>query len=482
MFNNILNKIKQNTDWKLVSVLILAFVIRVIDLNYNGPYIDESFHTAVLKFGNVFYITGEAYLWPVISYFVYKIGGIIAVRFVAGVFGTLTVGFVYKIAEIFSRKFNKDNNYVGFLAALVFSLSAPALFVSTLGGYDAMAFMLYALGFWQLAKGIEKNKSLPLFWGAVFLTLSAATRYMVFIYLPVAIIYAIYSRNSDNKKKILYYFLFPLATLFTVYWLLNKDHIISSIWLALNLEIELLASQSIIYVFKNLFISVWPIILLSVAGSLIYIVKAIKNKSREQIINILFLAGATSLIFIYHIYSGNDLAMNRNLTMAVMFGSIISGLVLNSLISYRGKIKYIIIVILAVILFWQAKTVVAKYRDWPDWRPVVKAVRDLGLSDKIIWCTAYHGGLGNVWQLRAEFGSGVDIDSPWYAPESFPYSPDSEGVLKVASKKKIPIVVGPLEGWKLEVGSSVDGYKIKKVIKLNNDMPTVYIFEIEKSS
>ncbi len=482
MFNNILNKFKQNTDWKLISVLIVAFVVRVIDLNYNGPFVDESFQTMVLKFGNVFYITGEAYLWPVISNIFYKIGGIIAVRFVAAVFGTLTVGFVYKIAEIFSQKFNKDNNYVGFLAALVFSLSLPALCVSTLGGHDAMAFMLYALGFWQMAKGIEKNKSLHLFWGAFFLTLSAATRYMLFIYLPVAAIYAIYSINLNNRKNILYYFFFPLSVLFTTYWLFNKGHIISSIWFAVNSVKYFLADQSTRYIFKNFFISVWPIILLSVAGSLIYIVKAIKNKSRDQIINILFLAGATSLIFIYHIYSGNDLAMNRNLTMAVMFGSIISGLVLNSLISYRGEIKYIISAFLAIVLFWQAKTVLAKYRDWPDWRPVVKAVRDLGLSDKTIWCTAYHGGLGNVWQLRAEFGSRVDTASPWYVPDNLPYILNSEGVLKVALKNKIPVVVGPIEGWKLGVGSIVDGYKVKAVIELPNNAPTVYIFEIENNS
>jgi 4-amino-4-deoxy-L-arabinose transferase-like glycosyltransferase len=160
------------------GVLAVAFATRVADLDYNGPFIDESFHSIVHAYGNVPYLTGEVFLYPQISRFVHAFAGGIGARALSALFGTLTVACVYRLAERIAGHFVPAERrwFVGAAAALLYSLSPPALFVSGFANYYALSVFLFALGLGWTLRGVETGRPAALAAGAVALVAAFATR------------------------------------------------------------------------------------------------------------------------------------------------------------------------------------------------------------------------------------------------------------------------------------------------------------------
>ncbi|MBI4981741.1 MAG: EamA family transporter [Candidatus Omnitrophica bacterium] len=482
-----------------LAILATFFVLGVTCL-FSPPFIDESFIsiaiTIVKKTGNLFYMTGNGVIFPSIAYLVSKICGIYSVRVMNLMLGVLTAGFIYKISQIFSNELVVKDNKSPFFSTLLFSLSFPVLFVSSIGTYDAFAFMLYACGFWQLAKGITQNQNKSLLLAASLLALSAITRYMLQMFILPAVFYAIYSSAlNKNKAKVFVSFLLPLGILTGAYWLSSYDHILAAVGHAVNDGAKLSVWQGALTILIKSFLAVPVLSLFAVLGFVIYLIDSIKLKSFRKITNLVFLAGAASLIVVYHIHSANTLTMEKNLYMVSIFASILGGMALNrvrSLLNNTSKIyKYSAVILLVAFLSMHSKAMVYINRYyWPDWRLVVKAVVALNLPVSKVWSTANVGhtisrGIdsvenscaGNVWYLYTELnklGFEVDNASPWYGASS-------EEILAKAAKNNIPVVVGPFLGAKFIEGDVILGYKVVKVINVLPG-PRAYIFKISASS
>jgi len=134
----------------VLGLAIASLALRVLDLDYNGPFIDESFHAVVAAYGNVPHLTGDVLLYPQLSRLVHAHYGLVGARALSAVFGALTVACVFGIAAIVARRFVSDDAvvYVATGAAGLFAVSAPPLFVSQFANYYALSFLLFAFGCW----------------------------------------------------------------------------------------------------------------------------------------------------------------------------------------------------------------------------------------------------------------------------------------------------------------------------------------------
>lgn len=187
---------------------------------------------------------------------------------------------------------------------------------------------------------------------------------------------------------------------------------------------------------------------------------------------------------LYHCTFAHDLTMESNLTLAVNFAAVPAGLGVHYLVTYtlavrRRALALSLAAALAAASAAGAFHTVSILRDdrtWPDWRPVVAAAHEQGVaSARSIWSTADNGGMrntwgvrraapqlaGNVWQLRSEFGSAVDVGSPWVRWETVE-------LLQLAARREIDFVIGPLPFRNLRVNERVHGFIVAAIVHVPN--------------
>lgn len=136
---------KQHSTWLLV-ILVAAFTIRAIDLNFNTAFEGESF--MILMGRSV--LSGAAdvatymrsafgwYLWPAATAIADRAGGLTAVRLLAASLGTLAVAGVFMMTR---RLFDERT---GLVAALFFAAFTPAILASRIATPDAAGMALLA--------------------------------------------------------------------------------------------------------------------------------------------------------------------------------------------------------------------------------------------------------------------------------------------------------------------------------------------------
>jgi len=91
-------------DLPLLATLAAAFALRVFRLDYNGPFIDESFHSVAVAYGNARFLTGDVHLYPQLSSWVHEFAGLHGARVLSAVFGTATVACVYGLARVVAAR------------------------------------------------------------------------------------------------------------------------------------------------------------------------------------------------------------------------------------------------------------------------------------------------------------------------------------------------------------------------------------------
>jgi hypothetical protein len=460
------------------SVLSLAALLRFSVLDYNGPFIDESFLTFIDA--NVPYLTSDYRGWPLLSAAIYPRFGITGIRAVTAVFGVLTVAFVYKAAEILVLPFEGGDlgGRTPMFAALVFATSAPALFVSDLATSDSMAFMLFAFGFWQMTGGIERSDRVPLMVGAAALALAFATRYMVLMYLPLAVFYAICSSLLRGRKPPIHYFLIPLVLLVGAYGWTNGSHVLQAAHHAEAIELAR-GRAHVSRILGDAFILMVPVVILAFYDSFQRLLRR-ENElaSSLQKLNVFFLVTSMLLVPAYHAVRGFSMTIEKNLTLSLFFGSILGGMACSRI--YRllnlGKTKNkTLAAAFSLLLAFPGIAVTRYYQTrWTDWRPVVPCVREaiehLGLDYGIpgqIYFNANDGTLGNGHLLRADLGPIVSKESAWQY-----MNPEFRGldIVEIAEKTGIPVVVAVF-AEDFNEGDQIRSYLIGRKLMLPNVPP-----------
>jgi len=207
----------------LMLIGVAAVWLRAHDPLYSTAYMDESVYVV---YGRMFLTRHfEAplanplqwsfgwYLWPMLAAVADRIGGLLALRELAALLGTVTVAATYGFA---SRVFSKT---AGVGAAAVMALLGPAVMVSRIATRDSGALCFFALGLWAFACAWQENKKRHWALAATAFFAAFLCKYLVAIYFPVLVLLALW-----KGKKPLLLFAAPLFAACTAYaWLYWTD-------------------------------------------------------------------------------------------------------------------------------------------------------------------------------------------------------------------------------------------------------------------
>ncbi|MDH6122257.1 4-amino-4-deoxy-L-arabinose transferase-like glycosyltransferase [Kitasatospora sp. GAS204A] len=140
------------------------------------------------------YFSGAPFLYPVLGALADQLGGLAAARAVSLLFMLATTGLLHALTR---RLFGRQ---AALLAAAVFAVTGPTLFLGHLATYDAMALFLLALASWTAVR----TASLPALSAALVappLVLAAFTKYAALLYLPTVIALAVLAAVPDRGRR-----------------------------------------------------------------------------------------------------------------------------------------------------------------------------------------------------------------------------------------------------------------------------------------
>jgi hypothetical protein len=194
----------------LLVILAAAWYLRAMNASYCSAYMDESVY---VLYGRMFLARHfEApideplrwsfgwYLWPMMAAIADKLGGIVAVRELAALLGTATVGAVYGFAR---RLFSP---VVGLASAAAFAILAPAIYNSRIATRDSGSLFFFALGLWAYTCAFQENRKRD--WLAACASFFAAflCKYVVALFFPFLVLLAF-----RRKLRALLLFALPLT-------------------------------------------------------------------------------------------------------------------------------------------------------------------------------------------------------------------------------------------------------------------------------
>jgi hypothetical protein len=172
----------------LLILIGLAFAWRITNLLYNTLFVDEAMYIVVGNEISRGVYTQYALSWmfgshffPVVTSFMYDVGGVLAIRAFAAVLSMVAGLFVYLTAR---RLFGQT---VGFWALLLYTLAGPSVSLGQQAVYDALALpFLAASMYYATLAALREKANAQLYYsiaGAAF-ALAILSKYVSIAYLP----------------------------------------------------------------------------------------------------------------------------------------------------------------------------------------------------------------------------------------------------------------------------------------------------------
>jgi 4-amino-4-deoxy-L-arabinose transferase-like glycosyltransferase len=181
--------------WPLLAVLALqigvaylltntAFEDEALYLYAGHRELDFLLHHTPTYDSYASYFSGAPFLYPVLAALVDSALGLEGARALSLLFMVGATALVWMTAR---RLYNRQ---AAIVAAALFGVSAPVLFMSRLATYDAMCVFLLALALWLVVRLARANSAWVLL-AAPVLVLAAATKYASALYLPTVVVAAV---------------------------------------------------------------------------------------------------------------------------------------------------------------------------------------------------------------------------------------------------------------------------------------------------
>jgi len=218
--------------WLLGFILLAAFLIRTVNLNYNSPFLDEAVYINLGKtfwkgrwgelFHDISWVGGFPFFYPPLSAMFHALGGIIATRFFNVLLGVGSVFLIYRFTrEIFPIDSQKESRHAGLVASALFATSTIPIVFSRMATYDALLVVLFLTGVVALARAVFEGERNAYMAGAVFLFLAFLAKYIALIYIPLLLLITLYLAIKTASREaiggILKSFWVPLVLLAIVY-------------------------------------------------------------------------------------------------------------------------------------------------------------------------------------------------------------------------------------------------------------------------
>ena len=452
----------------LQGLLLVSAWFRLSRLDYNGPFMDELLNMEVKNIGNVHFIASDTRFWPMIGHYAEAFWGLHGMRAVTGILGTLSVLGVYLMTQAFTARFlgREERNQAALWSATIFAFSPSALFISNIASHDALALFLFIFAFTTLANGLRGENRTLLVSSAFLFLLSFVSRYFIllsFLSIPLYLRSQGFLRLGGTKddRVLKTWFLRPLVLFGVLYFLGNAGHVIHSVQLAVhssgskqNGDFTIVALAMLL----RLLIVCIPLLLL---GLLRLVFPKQRTETENDLIKFLW---RSFLIYpLIHLVKVSDFGMEKNLSYAVLFGSVLVGI---QLASFRRSYLFLppflgLYWALLHLLFplsarneMRAEEVMARLdakpqsnlltalvqadqNRWFDPKPAYDALLRLGLGKQR---AAVHGNFGGThinWYLTHWMGR-QDDGKEYYVSPGTAWKPDT---FLYASTQRIPVLL-----------------------------------------
>lgn len=217
--NKVTSFIKFPTGF-LVIVLLTAFVVRVFQLGYNSPFLDEAQYIVLgrkvlaghwQEASPFSWVGGMPLFYPTISA-IFSFFGFLGSRLFNVILGTISVYLVYVFSKSISLSDDKKkNDIIGLISASFLGVLAIPIFLSRLAIYDMLSFSLFLLGLVLLVAALkirspeEMQIETRFFLSATAFFLSFLAKYITIIFFPFILIWALYYSNKLEKGTVLLY-------------------------------------------------------------------------------------------------------------------------------------------------------------------------------------------------------------------------------------------------------------------------------------
>lgn len=212
----------------LILIVIVSFVIRFYNLNFNSIFVDEAAYIVIgqkILSGNlkevindITWVGGFPFVYPFFAGLFYEIGGIIATRFFNVVLGTVSVALVYFFTlQLDLLKSKTLNQISGLIAAVLMGVSAIAIETSRLAIYDALSFTVFLLGLNLFLFAVKTKNRLYYLLTALVLFFAFLAKYTPMFFMPFILMSGWFITEAKRKNFIRYLWI-PVIILFGLYF------------------------------------------------------------------------------------------------------------------------------------------------------------------------------------------------------------------------------------------------------------------------
>jgi len=320
MLSNFQNRLKSH--WLLIVILLSAFLIRIINLNYNSPFLDEAIYINLGKefwkghwselFGDISWVGGFPFFYPPVSAIFHAAGGIVATRFFNVILGVGSVFLIYRFTrEIFPVSSEKESKNAGFVASALMATSTIPIVFSRLATYDALLVFLFLAGVVALARAVFEGEKNAYVAGAVFLFLAFLAKYIAAIYIPLLLLITLYLALKTNRSEavggILKSFWVPLILLAIIYIALTFSELKG--FLSSKTSEDHDSAITIV----RLFVKYSPVVFLAAIPSFYLMIK-----KRAGILAAILAFGAI-LPLLVHLMTGESQSVHQHSVFALIF-------------------------------------------------------------------------------------------------------------------------------------------------------------------
>jgi len=366
----------------LTLIIIGAFFLRIINLDYNSPFVDEAIYLQLgrkvltntwAEVGPFMWVGGMPLFYPPLSAIAGFFGGVIGSRLLNVVLGTISVFFLYHFAKNLRLSENEGTNeFIALFSSLVFSFMGIPIYLSRLATYDMLSFTLFLGGHALLFASFNLKKTKDwklenrLFLSALLIFLSFLGKYITLLLYPISIFWVLLQEKKGKAVRIsfsLKYFVFPLISLTGAYIIWAFSDLLSFY----NNQVHDIENHSLTII-QDFVRYTEPVIFLSGLGILLLIIK--KNTTG------FFLLFGSFFILLIHLATNNLDSVHQHVFVSLIFLLPALGFLISQTMPKKPILQAVLsaVVLLLVYKFsyTQAKSLEAS---WPNTEKVMSFLR-----------------------------------------------------------------------------------------------------------
>lgn len=325
-------------------ILISAFIVRVVNLNYNSAFNDEAIYIVVGRmglfandwwsYGAKEWMAGLPHIYPSLSTLAYQTGGLIGSRLLNVVLGTILVEEVFRFTNLINLYDDKTNKVAALVAAFIAGFSGIGIFVSKLATYDMASFLLLMLGINSFLKAEHFDNGKYYFLAFIGLYLAFLTKIISAVFFPplfVLSLYLIWKRPKKHQNLAILYLYLPFILAMAVYGYSNLENLITFVGTHKDQG-------------KSGYLTILQIIWNETKFCLMFLIPAGITLSRnKRFKQFAVLTALASVVPLFHLALRRYATLDKHMYLSIIFFSVIIGYGISLIIHQSTKIKKLLV-------------------------------------------------------------------------------------------------------------------------------------------